>query len=134
KNRTFFFFDFQHTGITQQASFTDTVPTDSMRSSNFSNLQDLITGNSGSAKDALGRTFSHGTILDPETTRPVTKGQVDSTTGLVATGTGYVRDPFYTGGSVAGKTDFTGLTSQLNILPSARIDPKAIKLLQLLPA
>lgn len=139
RDKTFFFFDFQHTGITQQNSFTDTVPTDSMRSSmlpnsNFINLQDLITGNSKSATDLLGRTFSHGTVLDPETTRPVTAGQLDVTTGLVATGTGYVRDPFYTGGSVAGITNFTGLTSQLNMLPMSRIDQNAVKLLQLLPA
>jgi hypothetical protein len=30
---------------------------------NFTNLQDLITGNSGTATDGLGRTFSNGTIL-----------------------------------------------------------------------
>lgn len=134
KNKTFFFFDFQHTGIRQQTAFTDTVPTGGMRSSNFTNLQDLIAGNGGSAKDALGRKFSHGTVLDPETTRPVKKGQVDTTTGLTATANGYVRDPFYTGGSVAGITDFTVLTSQLNILPSSRLDQNSIKLLQLLPA
>ncbi len=41
----------------------------------------------------------------------------------------YVRDPFYTGGSIVGKTNFTGSTAQLNVLPVGRIDPNAVKLL-----
>lgn len=139
RNKTFFFFDYQRTNLTQQASFSDTVPTAAMRNSNFTNLQDLITGNSGSATDALGRKFSHGTVLDPETTRAVAAGAADPVTGLVNTSksTVYVRDPFYTG-SLTGRKDFTqdsgGVpVSSLNNIPSARIDPNAVKLLQLLP-
>jgi hypothetical protein len=45
-----------------------------------------------------------------------------------------VRDPFFTGGSVGGITNFVGRMSQLNILPASRIDPNAVKLLQLYPA
>jgi hypothetical protein len=45
-----------------------------------------------------------------------------------------IRDPFFTGGSVAGITNFTSLASQLNILPAGRLDPNAVKLLQLYPA
>ena len=45
----------------------------------------------------------------------------------------YVRDPFFTG-SVAGITNFTGVTSQLNIIPQSRIDPNAVKLLSVYPA
>ncbi len=136
KDRTFFFFDYQHTGITQAAQFTDTVPTNLMRSSNFTNLQDLITGNSGSNTDGLGRKFSNGTVLDPATTRSVAPGALDPVSGFSNTtsSTVYVRDPFYTGGSIAGIQDFTSRTSQLNILPAGRIDPNAVKLLQLLPA
>ncbi len=135
QNKTFFFFDYQHTGVTEAGSFTDTVPTDGMRNSNFTNLQDLITNNSGSNTDALGRKFSFGTVLDPATTRSVAPGAVDPVSGFQNTtsSTIYVRDPFYTGGSVVGIKDFTGLTSRLNILPAGRIDPNAIKLLQLLP-
>ncbi len=136
KDKTFFFFDYQHTGITQAAQFTETIPTNGMRSSNFTNLQDLITGNKGSNTDALGRKFSFGTVLDPATTRSVAAHSIDPVSGFTNTSssTVYVRDPFYTGGSIAGIKDFTGLTSQLNIIPAGRIDPNAVKLLQLLPA
>jgi hypothetical protein len=136
KNKTFFFFDYQRTNIGQQAAFTDTVPTKGMAGSNFTNLQDLIAGNSGTATDGLGRIFPHGTILDPETTRPVLAHAIDPLTGLTNTSasTIYVRDPFYNGGSVAGITNFTNNTSQLNQIPAARLDPNAVKLLQLLPA
>lgn len=135
RNKTFFFFDYQHTGITQQSSFTQTVPTTLMHSSGFTNLQDLITGNSGTGKDALGRTFSHGTVLDPATTRSVAPGATDPISGLSNTGssTVYVRDPFYSGGGVNGIKDFTGLTSQLNIIPQTRLDPNAVKLLNAIP-
>ena len=44
--------------------------------------------------DLLGRTFPRGTVFDPATTRPVTAGQLDPMTGMVATTTGFVRDPF----------------------------------------
>src|ERR1022692_1042294 len=40
----------------------ETVPTLGMVNSGFTNLQDNITYNSGTANDALGRTFPHGTI------------------------------------------------------------------------
>jgi hypothetical protein len=135
KDKTFFFFDYQHTGITQQAAFTDTVPTSNMQSSDFQNLQDLINDNSGSNTDALGRTFSHGTVLDPATTRPVAAGAVDPVSGFSNTtsSTIYVRDPFYSGGSIAGIKNFTTLTSQLNVIPAGRLDPNGVKLLQLLP-
>ena len=119
KNKTFFFFDYQRTNIGQQAAFTDTVPTKGMAGSNFTNLQDLIAGNSGTATDGLGRIFPHGTILDPETTRPVLAHAIDPLTGLTNTSasTIYVRDPFYNGGSVAGITNFTNNTSQFNRFP-----------------
>jgi Carboxypeptidase regulatory-like domain len=134
KDRTFFFFDYQGDRLVTPAPATSTVPTPLMVSSGFTNLQDLITSTTGNGIDALGRTIPHGTVLDPATTRAVTKGVVDSVTGLPATATGYVRDPFYTGGSVAGITNFAGSTTQLNILPAGRIDPNAVKLLGLYPA
>lgn len=101
---------------------------------NFTNLQDLITGNSGTATDGLGRTFSNGTILDPETTRSVAAHAIDPITGLTNTSGSaiYVRDPFYSG-SLVGMTDFSGSTSQLNMVPASRLDPNSVKLLQLLP-
>lgn len=150
RNRTFFFFDFQRTNVRQQAAFTDTVPTNAMRSSGYTNLQGLITGNSGSNVDALGRKFPHGTILDPETTRAVAAGAVDPISGLTnkSTSTVYVRDPFYNctsggcpasneqpGGSLTGLVDFTAVpVSSLNTLPGDRLDANAVNLLRLLPA
>ena len=96
-----------------------TVPTAAEAASGYTNFSDLITGQPGCTKgpDLLGRSVNCGTIFDPATTRAVTQGQVDPVTGIVATGTGYVRDPF-----------------QGNIIPSDRIDPNAVKLLQLYPA
>jgi len=136
RNKTFFFFDYQGTRIVTPAQATSTVPTAGITSSGFTNLQDLITYNSGTSSDGLGRKFAHGTVLDPATTRQVQPGQVDPISGLQnATNAAiFVRDPFYSGGSVAGIRDFTGLASQLNQIPGNRLDPNAVKLLSLYPA
>src|SRR6202034_1488892 len=40
---------------------------------------------------------------------------------------------FYANGSVVGIKDFTGQTQYLNILPEARVDQNAVKLLSLYP-
>lgn len=135
RNKSFFFFDFQRGQTLAPVTFTDTIPTNSMRGSNFTNLQDLITGSSGTETDALGRKFPLGTIFDPATTRALAPGTADPVTGLANSGSGtvYVRDPFYNG-SLHGVTDFTHLAAQLNLIPASRIDPNAVKLLQLLPA
>jgi Carboxypeptidase regulatory-like domain/TonB dependent receptor-like, beta-barrel len=161
-NRTFFFFDYQRTNITQQAPFSSfTVPTNGMRSSfqnNFANLQDLIngnpngvTGNTGTGTDGLGRVFPHGTVLDPATTRAVAAGALDPISGLTNTSSStiYVRDPFYNcsgsggcnssnyapGGPLTGIKDFTKVpVSSLNVIPSSRLDQNSIALLKLLPA
>ena len=135
KNRTFFFADYQGGRYIKPVPATSTVPTAGMVNSGFTNLQDLITYNSGSGTDALGRIFPHGTILDPATTREIAAGGVDPISGLTNT-TGspvYVRDPFYTG-SLAGKTNFVGDTAQLNMIPAGRLDPNAVKLLGVYPA
>lgn len=141
RDRTFFFFDWQATPHASGGNFTETVPTANMRNSGFSNLQDLISGNSGKNTDALGRTFSHGTVLDPATTRFIPAGGIDSITGLscnpACPSGAYVRDPFYTG-SLAGRRDFTqdaaGVPiTALNHIPSNRLDPNTIAVLNLLP-
>jgi Carboxypeptidase regulatory-like domain/TonB dependent receptor-like, beta-barrel len=135
KNRTFFFFDYQGGRYITPSPATSTVPTAGMVSSGFTNLQDLITYNSGTGTDALGRVIPHGTILDPATTREIPAGGVDPISGLTNTtgSTVYVRDPFYTG-SLAGKTNFVGDTAQLNRIPVGRLDPNAVKLLGVYPA
>jgi Carboxypeptidase regulatory-like domain len=136
KDKMFFFADYQGGRYITPSPQTDTVPTENMIHSGFANLQDLIIYNSGTAMDALGRAFPHGTILDPATTRAVAAGAVDPISGLTNTSTStvYVRDPFYTGGSLAGLTNFTGLTSDLNIIPVGRLDPNAVQLLSVYPA
>ncbi|WP_263350569.1 carboxypeptidase-like regulatory domain-containing protein [Acidicapsa acidisoli] len=134
KDKTFFFFDYQGTRIVTPSQAISTVPTPNMVNSGFTNLQDLITYNGGTTTDGLGRVIPHGTVLDPATTRMVGAGQVDPITGLQNSSSSavYVRDPFFTG-SVGGITNFTGMTSKLNMLPAGRLDPNAVKLLSQYP-
>ena len=148
RDKLFFFGDAEITRRRQGSVFTNTVPTDLERSSNFTNLSDSILGQTNAAclsnntctfTDDLGRTMPTGTATDPATMREVTKGQVDPFTGLVAAQTGYVNDPFYSGGAVGTITNFTTLCASesncmLNQLPANRIDANAIKLLNLYPA
>jgi hypothetical protein len=135
RNKTFFFFDYQGTRINTPSASTSSVPTAAMHSSNFTNFQDFFTLVGGTKTDALGRVFPLATLLDPATTRPIAAGALDPVSGLPNT-TGsaiYVRDPFYSNGSVAGITNFTNQTQYLNVLPQSRIDPHAVKILSLYP-
>jgi hypothetical protein len=70
----------------------------------------------------LGRTMPVGTVLDPATTR--------------LTGSGWVRDPFMGPASTCSSstTNFTLAACDLNIIPATRLDPNAVKLLNLYPA
>ncbi|HEX7361954.1 MAG TPA: carboxypeptidase regulatory-like domain-containing protein, partial [Bryobacteraceae bacterium] len=134
RNKTFFFGYYQGTRIREGSTAVSTVPTVAERASGFTNFQDLIAGQSGTRKDILGRSFPLGTIFDPATTRAITKGQIDPVTGLMAPSTGYVRDPFYRG-SLNGVTNFTTPAAEglLNVIPANRLDPNAIKLVNLYP-
>jgi len=134
RGKTFFFFDFQGTRIAQDSSTVSTVPTTAESASGFTNFADLIANQSGTKTDALGRVFPVGTIFDPATSRATTSGVVDVTTGLKATSTGDVRDPFYSG-SLVGQTSFTSAAQEalLNQLPATRLNASAIALLQLFP-
>lgn len=135
RGKTFFFFDYQGTRIAQANSKVVTVPTAAERNSGYTDFGDLIAQQSGTRTDALGRVFPVGTIFDPATSRAVTSGSADPTTGLIATSTGYVRDPFYQG-SLAGQSNFTGATQRLllNQLPANRLNASAIALLNLYPS
>ncbi len=134
KDKTFFFVDYQGTRIRQATPFVENVPTALERSSGFTDFSELIKDQSGTRTDLLGRTFPLGTIFDPATTRAVTAGQVDPVTGLTATQSGFVRDPFYAG-NLVGMIDFTtpGVIAALNHLPANRLDLNAIKLLNVYP-
>jgi Carboxypeptidase regulatory-like domain/TonB dependent receptor/TonB-dependent Receptor Plug Domain len=132
KNKVFIFGDYEQLQRFQGTILTGSVPTLAERNSGYKDLSDLITGqNSPARPDYLGRSIPVGTILDPATTRAVTAGAVDPTSGITALKTGYVRDPFGTCGP--GTTTFTLATCGLNQLPAGRLDPNAIKLLNLYP-
>jgi hypothetical protein len=131
RDKIFFFGDYEGFRRVQGTILTGSVPTALERSSGYTNLTDLITGQSGTQTDALGRTIPLGTVLDPATTRAVTTGVVDPTSGIAATSTGYVRDPFGTCGPAT--TAFTLAGCGLNQLPAGRLDTNAIALLNLYP-
>ncbi|MDQ6663818.1 MAG: TonB-dependent receptor [Acidobacteriota bacterium] len=116
KNKTFIFGAYEGTRIRQSVPFTDSVPTANERNSGFTNFNDLIAAQTGSQTDLLGRSFPLGTIFDPATTRVAAAGTVDPATGVAATANGFVRDPF-----------------PGNIIPASRVDPVAVKLLNLFP-
>ena len=147
KNRIFFFGDYEGFNRRQGVPHAGTVPTAAERSSGYTNLRDMITGQSGSQTDTLGRTIPQGTVLDPATTRATTAGVADPVTGIVAASTGFVRDPFSwntgtsantfgTAGCPLGTTNFTSLVSacNLNNIDATRLDANAIALLNLYPS
>jgi hypothetical protein len=133
RNKVFFFGDYEGLRRVQGTILTGSVPTAAERGSGYTNFQDLITGQASSAPrtDDLGRLIPVGTVLDPATTRAVTSGVVDPVSGLPATATGFVRDPF---GTCAPSTKtFTLASCGLNLIPGGRLDPNAISLLNLYP-
>jgi len=119
RNKLFFFGDYEGLRRVQGTILSGSVPTAAERASGYTNFQDLILGQSSANPrlDALNRSIPVGTILDPATTRAVPGG--------------FVRDPF--GG--CGNLPVYNLTTcpTLNILPANRLDPNAIKLLNLYP-
>jgi hypothetical protein len=122
RNKIFFFGDYEGFRRRQGTVQTASVPTAAERASGYTNLQDLITLQSGTSTDALGRIVPHGVVLDPTTTRPA--------------GTGFVREPFTTvcANAPAGFTYSLAACPDLNILPATRLDPNAVALLNLYPA
>jgi hypothetical protein len=117
KGKTFWFVDYEGTLIKQARVWNETVPTARQRASSFTDFSDLIELQSGTiGPDILGRSYPRGTVFDPATTRQLQAGQIDPVTGRVATSSGYVREPF-----------------PGNIIPAGRIDPNALKLMQLYP-
>ena len=157
RNKLFFFGDYEGFRRVQGTVLNGQVPTALERSSNYTNLADLITlGPGGNQTDALGRSVPTGTVFDPATTRalnapcgPTPTNVVDPVSTFsysnapcptgVATGTietvAFARDPFGTCGA-ATKT-FTLAGCGLNNLSAAaaagRLDANAIKLLNLYP-
>lgn len=146
RNKVFFFGDYEGFKRRQGVPHNGSVPTLAERNSVYTNFQDLITGQTGNQTDNLGRTIPLGTVLDPATTRPTTAGVADPVTGIVATTTGFVRDPFSwdsnasantfgTAGCPLSTANFTGLLAacNLNMIDPSRLDANAISLLNLYP-
>ena len=123
KNKMFFFGDYEGTRIRTGVEYNNiTVPTAAEVASGYTDFSDWLTQSATTFTDALGRTFNQYQIFDPATTRQVSNGSADPVTGLTvscpnASATCYVRDPFSN-----------------NRLPANRLDPNAVKLLQLYPA
>ena len=90
RDKTFFFATYEGDRYRNfNLSGTTTLPTPAMLQGDFSQLLGAQIGT-----DDLGRPVYENEIYNPTTTRNVTQGQVDPTTGLVPTATGVVRDPF----------------------------------------
>ncbi len=125
KNKVFFFGDFQAWRLRQGQPQSGTVPTSAEMASlttATADFQDLIMGQSGTHEDAMLRTMPLGTILDPATTRVL--------------GSGFVRDPFTTvcANEPTGFAYTLAACPDLNLIPTSRLDPNAIALMQLYPA
>lgn len=88
RNKTFIFGVYEGLRQGSPLTYVNTVPTSAMKSGDFSAL---LGGQAGT--DALGRPILSGQIYNPFTTRQLTTGQVDPVTGLMASRTGYIRDP-----------------------------------------
>ena len=133
KNKLFFFGDYEGLRRVQGTVLSGAVPTLTERNSGFTDLSDLISQQGGKPRtDNLGRLIPFGTIMDPATTRAVTMGTVDPVSGIAAKSSGSVRDPINTNCPASSPSFVSGCT--LNQLPANRLDPNAIKLLNLYPA
>jgi len=153
KNKLFFFGDGEGLRRVQGNTLTGfTVPTVAERTSwtnatagSLVNFQDYLsptattTDNLCAVLEPSGTpcptadqpSFPVGTMFDPATTRLLQQGQLDPVTGMYATASGFITNPF---GTCAPTTlVYTASTCGLNMLPFNRLDPNAIKLLNLFP-
>ncbi len=125
RNKTFFFMDYEGTRIRQAAPSLNTVPTLQERDSGYTNLSQLLTQGGNEPADVLGRTFALGQVFDPSTTRAVACGVADPVTGIVP--------PCPSGDATGSQIGFAREPFPGNIIPANRLDPNAIKLLNLYP-
>lgn len=108
KNKVFFFGDYEGLRKLQGTVFTSSVPTALERSGGgngpYTDLSEIITDQSGTQSDVLGRVFPVGTVFDPQTTRGVVTGVTDPVSGIVGPSgcalsagvpTCYTRDPIF---------------------------------------
>jgi hypothetical protein len=120
KEKTFVFGLYERLTLATPTNSTFTVPNSDFRAGNFSALLGAQGRDSSGNPvfDALGRPVLVGQIYNPRSTRAITAGQVDPRTGLVATRSGFIRDPIAN-----------------NVVTSVGgIDPVAAKLVSFYPA
>ncbi len=86
--KSFIFGLYERLTLSTPTNSTFTVPDANFLAGHFSELLGPQQGT-----DAEGRPIYLGQIYDPHSTHAITAGQVDPTTGLVATRTGYIRNP-----------------------------------------
>jgi len=144
KNKIFVFGDYEGFRRVQGTVARGTVPTETMISSGFTDLSQLLS-QGGTESDILNRTFPTGTVFDPTTTRGVVCGTNDARTGFAApacgaqpagTVVGFVRDPIQNGACPLSTATFTlamAATCQFNNLSAFPLNPNAINLLGLYP-
>jgi hypothetical protein len=113
--KTYFFGDWEGFRSRQSSTQFADVPTSAELGGNFSDI--LTTTAVGT--DDLGRTMYKGAIYDPQSTRQVTAGTVDPSTGLTATSSGLVRDPFPGNKIPSARLDKAALTYLNAFYPSA---------------
>jgi hypothetical protein len=92
KDKTFFFTNLGWMKLRQVVSsgYINRMPTAALKDGDFSSiLSSTVLG-----QDALGRDIHAGQIFNPATQRQVTAGVLDPVSGIVATSTGLVRDPY----------------------------------------
>ncbi|MGD0893401.1 MAG: hypothetical protein ABR923_17905, partial [Terracidiphilus sp.] len=89
RNKTFIYGIYDRFSANTPSPSQYTVPDTNFLAGNFS--EQLGTTSSGT--DALGRPIYPGQIYDPRSGRAITAGTIDPVTGLMATQTGYIRDP-----------------------------------------
>jgi len=162
RNKVFFFGDYEVLRRRQGTIQTGSVPTAAERTSGYTNLQDLITQQSGTTHSLLCITGSNcdptnqttcanssclqpaplGTVFDPATTRAIFCGSTDPISGLPTPVCGTGQTPGVTsigfartpfGTCAPGALGFTLAGCGLNMLPASRLDANAIALLNLFP-
>jgi len=120
KDKTFIFGLYEHFDASTPAVTVVTVPTADFRTGQFAALLGPSIGT-----DALGRPILSGQIYNPFSARTITKGVTDPSTGLVATQTGYIRDPIANNDvTTLGPLD-TIATKLMSYYPTAT-DPTAL--------
>jgi hypothetical protein len=119
REKTFVFGLYEHLTLSSPSDNTFTVPDTRFLAGDFSEILGAqgTDAHGNPAVDALGRAIHIGQIYDPHSTRAITQGQVDPKTGLIATQSGYIRDPI----------------TNNNVAALAPIDPLAQKLIGYYP-